>query len=87
MLCFEWKKILKLDPSNGIYHFSDPIRKGFVIISGKKFEFKGNRSFAKIFGEEQSKKIKQFLRKQRIRVNKVSDTKLRDVLKYCNNII
>lgn len=86
-LCYEWKKNLKLDPSSGIYRFSNPIREGFVILNGERFEFKGNRSFAKVFGKEQSKLVRQFLRKQRIKINKASEPKLRDVLKYCNTVV
>lgn len=83
-LCFEWKKVLKLDPSTGIYHFSSPIRKGFLLLNGKELEFRGNRSFAKQFGRERSKQILQFLRKQKIKIYKAPDRRLMDLLNYCN---
>lgn len=86
-IMFEWKKELKLDATSGEYRFTKPINDGYIIIGEKEYLFKSNRSFSKIFGKDKSQTVAKFLRKNRIKVNKASDTQFRQLLEYCNTII
>lgn len=86
-IVFEWEKTLTLNPTSSIYKFSEPIRKGYLIINGEKFKFAGNRSFSRAFGKENEKKVRKYLRQNRIKVKKANDISLEKVIKHCKSFI
>lgn len=87
-LMYAWKKHLMLDATSGQkkYHFTDPIREAYLYRNGEFYKFKGNRSFAKYFGDDLSPVILKHIRQNNIRVKKASDSVMEALIDFCNSI-
>jgi hypothetical protein len=87
--CFySWKKDLKMDGSHGksTYYFTDPLRTKYVFINGELIRFRGNNSFAKIFGKEKSKLVSKYLRDNRIKVARTNEETMERLIDFCNSL-
>ena len=87
--CFYfWKKRYSVDSKVGQnqYSFSDPIRQSYLIRNAQVIPYKGKRSFLKDFPASERVQIKAFMKKNRIRIRKESDTDMRLLLESINQI-
>ena len=87
--CFYfWKKRYSVDSKVGQnqYSFSDPIRQSYLMTDGKVILYKGKRSFLNCIPAQERVQIKAFMKKNRIRIRKESDTDMRVFLKNINQI-
>jgi hypothetical protein len=87
--CFYfWKKRYSVDSKVGQnqYSFSDPIRQSYLIRDGQVILYKGKRSFQNCFPAKERVQIKAFMKKNRIRIRKESDSGMRLLLETINQI-
>ncbi len=87
--CFYfWKKRYSVDSKVGQnqYSFSDPIRQSYLIRDGQMILYKGKNSFLKCFPAQERVQIKAYMKKNRIRIRKESDSGMRLLLEAINQI-
>lgn len=87
--CFYfWKKRYSVDSKVGQnqYSFSDPIRQSYLMTDGQVILYKGKRSFLNCIPAQERVQIKAFMKKNRIRIRKESDTDMRLFLENINQI-
>jgi hypothetical protein len=83
---YYWHKEFRLDDDFGTsqYTFSNPNRDKFVEIHGKKTEYRSNRDFIRAFDPGLQQVVSVFIRKNKIRVVKTPDTKMAELVNFCN---
>jgi len=87
--CFYfWKKRYAVDSKVGQnqYSFSDPIRQSYLMVDGQVILYKGKRSFLNCFPAQERVQIKAFMKKNRIRIKKESDSGMGLLLENINQI-
>ena len=87
--CFYfWKKRYSVDSKVGQnqYSFSDPIRQSYLIRDGQVILYKGKKSFLNCFPAQERVQIKAFIKKNRIRIRKESDSGMTLLLETINQI-
>jgi hypothetical protein len=65
--------------------FTDVKKKSYIYWQSALHEFKGTRSFLRIFPDHQPQ-IKSFIRQNKLRVRKLSDPQMHRLIGYCNSI-
>jgi hypothetical protein len=85
---YSWSKDYLMNLNSGVqsYYFTDPQKKGYLVIDNTFFPYRNNGSFLKAFDGEQQKAIKQFMRQSKIKVNKSPDWQMRHLIEYCNTL-
>jgi len=81
-----WEKeyIPELEDGKRYFSFSKEDRDAVIIHGGKTNTFKNKGSFLKCFPKEDRGKIKSFLRKENLKVHKVSDLKMEQLMQTIN---
>ncbi|MFZ4522817.1 MAG: hypothetical protein ACOYNC_14000 [Bacteroidales bacterium] len=86
ILCFWWKSLtLNAAIGSSNYLFSSPSRDTYLLINGKLMPFRSNRSMVRLFNPEHRSEIKNYLRKNKIKVNKSPDKVLEEMITYIGN--
>jgi hypothetical protein len=87
-ILYYWRKNLKLEVAIGSsdYIFSPPIRDSYVLINGQLRQYRSKRSLISIFGPDHRQEIKNYLRRNKIKVNKSSDQKMAELINFIGNI-
>ncbi len=82
-----YSKKLELQTSlNGInYYFSNIFKKVTFIKGGKRIVIGSNRAFLKLFEKDKAQHIKHYLRKNKLRIRKMNDIELLNLLEFVNN--
>jgi len=85
---YYWKKDYLLTLTSGVqsYYFTEPIREAYLLINGRFYSFRNNRSFTAIFGKDIRRSVKDYFRQNHIKIKKVSDREMHDLVKYCNTL-
>ncbi|MCK4855053.1 MAG: hypothetical protein KAT31_12340 [Bacteroidales bacterium] len=65
--------------------FTDEQKKSYIYWQSELHEFKGTRSFVRIFPIHQPE-IKAFIRQNKLRVRKLNDSQMYRLISYCNSI-
>jgi hypothetical protein len=73
---------LNMQDGEGKYAFSDPMRRSFVLENGKYRQFNRKRSFLKCYPGYYKKPIKRYIKENRIRIRKASDTEMKSLMKF-----
>jgi hypothetical protein len=68
------------------YVYSDQASKYFLLINKQFVEYKGKKSFIKIFPKEIHQDIKRFFKANNIRLSSASDNTIRQLINYCSQI-
>lgn len=81
-----WKKDLKLDNVLGVpsYSYLKPVREQILIVKNKESGFKNNRDFIRSFDPSVQVKIGNYLKNNRIKLKKVTDKVMMELLNFCN---
>ena len=78
--------IPRVSDRRSIMEFTQTKRISFVAINSELRKFKGTRSFTLIFPEYRSH-LKEYFRENKIRIRKTSDAEMKEVIRYCNNML
>ena len=68
------------------YIFTDTEKERFVVSGDKMNRYKNNRSFVGIFNSSQQDAIRKYIRKNKIKVKKANDSKMTELINYCNTL-
>lgn len=85
---YSWQKIIEFKSGSDYrnYKFSKPIIKRYIRINDKLLKYKNNRSFLRCFNIENKNKIKDYIKANKIKVQKASDRKIHNLITYCNSL-
>ncbi|HER09811.1 MAG TPA: hypothetical protein ENO20_12970 [Bacteroides sp.] len=86
--CYSWKKEYRLDATSGAgdYYFTEPVREAYLVWGHAFYNYRGNRSFNRVFDTENKKLIRQFMRRHHINVRSASESQMQSLMEYCNAI-
>jgi hypothetical protein len=70
-----------------VYSFSSDRRKTYLLLDSTLSRYTNNRSFLKLFQENDRRPIKNYLRTNSIKVKKASDQNMKNLLIFCEEII
>lgn len=86
---YHWQKELNLEnvTTTPVYGFSASKRNSSVNINGKEFAYEKNREFIKAFNNDHQVKIRNYLKINKIKVKKSSDTAIGALVNYCNTLL
>ena len=65
--------------------FTDRQKKSYIYLQSELHEFKGNRSFVRIFPNH-IPQIKAYIRQNKLRVRKLNDAQMYWLISYCNSL-
>ncbi len=74
-----WEKELNFSTLSS-YNFSPQKKKSYIVKNSKLYRFKSKKQFRKLFPVQHQKKIKQFIRNNKIRLKNASDDTMRRLL-------
>jgi hypothetical protein len=83
-----WNKSLGRSTTSvsGFYIYSEPKRKFYLWKDGQLHNFNAKKSFVKLFENKHQKQIKQYFKQRHIRLRSISDSQMKELLKYCNEL-
>jgi len=67
--------------------YSDQRKKTYLLMNEELLLYKGNRSFIKLFPKNIQNDIKRYIKENKIILRNVSDSKVKELIKYCENLI
>lgn len=84
---YHWSKVLIPTKTETYWQgeFSGQKRTSYLLKQSTLYEFKGARSFARVFGEDKSLVLK-YIRKRKIRIKKTEDAEMMNLIRECNRI-
>jgi hypothetical protein len=87
-IMYRWSKQLALDILVGAvnHRFSLPVKTTFLWKDGRLLKYTNNRSFISLFGKPKQTVLKKYVRKNRINVKNVPDTKMLELINFCNTL-
>jgi hypothetical protein len=87
-ILYYFRKTLELNTAIGTYNyvFSKTIRDPFVLTDGKLRPFSTKRSLVKLFDPRVRPEIKSYLRKNRIKIKKASDSTMEDLINFIGKL-
>lgn len=90
-ILYTWRKDYNLSNTFGAtnFAFSKPVRDTYLKVGKKLIHYKNNKSFVALFGPENKSSLNKFLRKNKIKLNRIKKSRLQAVLRlinYCNTL-
>lgn len=82
---YYWEKELNYSTSS-LYNFSPQKKVSYIVMNGKPYRFKSKKQFRRLFPVQHKKEIKQFIRNNKIRLKNESDSNMRRLLEFCNQL-
>ena len=67
------------------YRFTEPQRESVLLINNAFLRYRNNRSFLKIFAEDQRTRVKQYLRDNHVKVRKAGTSEMQLLLEFINS--
>jgi len=84
---YYFKKLLPdTRASSQKYVFTDAEKEMFIFNGSELRKYKNNRSFISVFKNTQQDMIKKHLRKQKIKVKRANDSKITELINFCNSL-
>jgi hypothetical protein len=68
------------------YNFTPQKKVSYIVKNDKPYRFKNKKQFRKLFPVQHQKEIKQFIRKNKIRLKNESDDNMRRLFEFCNQL-
>lgn len=68
------------------YRYSDQESKSYLLVDEQLIEYRGRKSFIKIFPEELHQNIKKYFKTNNIKLNSASDNTMKQLVSYCSRI-
>jgi hypothetical protein len=86
--CYSWKKEYRLDATSGSrnYYFTEPVREAYLVTDHTFYNYRGNRSFSRVFDRENKKLIRQYVHQHHINVRTASGSQMGSLMEYCNSL-
>lgn len=86
---YYWEKKLVKDATSveSYYSYSDEGKKMYLLYNNKLIQYRGNKSFIKIFPEKYQSKIKKYLKNNHLKVSKLPERKVIEVITFCEGLI
>jgi hypothetical protein len=83
-----WRKTLELNNAIGSnnYVFSTPIRDSYVLLNGELKLFTNKRNLIRLFDPKYRSEIKNYLRKNKVKVKKASDKAMAEMITFIGNL-
>ena len=87
-ILYFWKKDLELDNVQGSkkYSFTSAKKEMYLYRGGNILKYRNNKIFYSLFGPDKSTSIKEYLRKNKINVKKVTDKTMTKLISWCNSL-
>lgn len=87
-ILYFWKKDLELDNVQGSpkYTFTSAKKEMYLYTGGSVLKYRNNKIFYSLFDSDKSTVIKEYLRKNKINVKKVTDKTMTELISYCNSL-
>ena len=82
---YYWEKILNYSTLSA-FNFSNQKKESYLVKNGKPYRFKSKKQFRRLFPVQHQKEIKQFIRNNKIRLKNESDSNMRRLLEFCNQL-
>ena len=82
---YYWAKVLNYSTLSS-YYFTPQKKVSYIVKNGKPYRYKSKKQFRKLFPVQHQKEIKQFIRKNKIRLKNESDGNMRRLLEFCNQL-
>lgn len=85
-----WNKSRNESHENGaykIYVFADAKPARYLLTGEKISRFRNNRSFVRLFPDGVKKQVREFLRSNKIKVDRTDDVAMKEVIHFCRTII
>ena len=82
---FRKEEISKPVDNNTLAEFTDEKKRCYLYRNGNLTEFRGNRSFIRIFPGHEPE-VKVYLRQNRLRVRKLNDPQMIRLIRYCQSL-
>jgi hypothetical protein len=82
----QWKKQSDYSPLDSHYKYSDQKKKSYLVINNKFLRFYGNGPFIKLFPKNQQTLIKQYIKKNKIQLNKATDRTIKNLVRFCSDL-
>lgn len=88
MCLYFWEKTLVVSSSSlkSYYDYSDQNKKTFLVVNGTLKQYKGKRSFAKLFPKELQGKIKKYINNHKINIRNASDGSIKKLIEFCESL-
>jgi hypothetical protein len=86
---YHWQKELNLENtlSTPVYAFSKAKRTNSLCLNDKEYVYEKNRDFLKVFDPVIRVKVRNYLKNNKIKVNKSSDHAILALVNYCNTLL
>jgi hypothetical protein len=85
---YYWKKEFNKGLSaHSFFAYSPEKHLSYLVIDNKIYHFKGRKSFLKLFPQKYNNDIKLFLRSNKLWIRNASDTQIRQLMDFCNELI
>lgn len=90
-ILYTWRKDYNLSNSYGAtnFAFSKPVRDSYLKSGNKLLHFKSNKSFVDLFRPENRSVLNKYLRRNKIKLNRLKKSRLQTVerlINYCNTL-
>lgn len=82
---YYWGKDLNYSTLS-FYNFTPQKKVSYIVKNGNPYRFKSKKQFRRLFPVQHQKEIKQFIRKNKIRLKNESDGNMRRLLVFCNQL-
>ena len=85
---YAWSKLYQLSLNSGVqsYYFTEPSRESYLYWDGVFRSYRNNRTFLKAFEKTERKRIKQHMKKNRLKVKQASNIQMAGLIEYCESI-
>jgi hypothetical protein len=87
-ILYHFAKDLELDNVQGSrkYSFTPAIKEMYLYRDGNIFKYRNNKIFYSLFDSSKRPALKEYLKKNKINVKKVSDKTMHELISWCNSL-
>jgi hypothetical protein len=87
-ILYYWEKKLEVSRMSGDanYYLSDPVRIMYLYRDESLYRYRNNRDLVNFFDPETGIRVKDYLKKKRIKVRKASDGSIQELIRYINHL-
>ena len=76
------------EPGNrSIYSFSEEKSRRYLLLEGKLYRYKSNKTFVKLFPESSRAGVKDYMQENRILVMEATDQVMSQLVQHCNELL
>jgi hypothetical protein len=85
---YHWRKDLILDSFHGAKNhiFTKPAKEMYLFTGGSILRYWNNKNFYSLFPPDKKNEVKDYLRKNNVKVKRATDKTITDLMYYCNSL-